>query len=87
MNNTVNNIEPSSETEIKTYTSFTIDRCDVVPFKSATLFVKLNDASGRCIAVKNLVMSGNDYTSWGFSDDYIISFVMSKLGFVSPILV
>jgi hypothetical protein len=65
----------------KTITNFSVVVRDVILNTRASLVVQCYDASGKVIEVKNLVLSGADYTNWGVDDQYIIHYVARQLGF------
>ena len=48
---------------------------------SARFQVTLFDKANKELATKNVMMEGRDYEGWGIDDEYVIEFVLSKLGF------
>ena len=65
-----------------TVNRFDIDSIDIQLFKSAVIRVNLYGFDGFRVSVRNVVMEGDDYANWGNDDQYIITYVMNKLGFV-----
>jgi hypothetical protein len=50
-------------------------------FVSANLIIELFDSSGNLQDVRFLTIDGSDYQAWGLDDNYINTWVASKLGF------
>jgi hypothetical protein len=48
---------------------------------SVELVVSLFDIKNVFISTVILSLDGDDYTAWGTDDDYLVSFVCTKLGF------
>ncbi len=65
-----------------TVNRFDIDSIDIRLFTSAVIRVNLYGSNGFRVSVRNVVMEGDDYANWGNDDQYIITYVMNKLGFV-----
>jgi hypothetical protein len=65
--------------------SFKIDRIELTLFKQAILTIMLLNQSGGPVDIKVLQMNGNDYEQWNNDDNYVVEFVMNKLGFVKPV--
>jgi hypothetical protein len=64
-----------------TITNFSVVVRDVILNTRATLLVQCYDASSRVVETKTMVLSGEDYKSWGADDQYIIHYVARQLGF------
>lgn len=64
--------------EIK-YFKVSVDRLEL--FKSARLSVQLMNENKVTVDVKSFLLTGTDYTNWSNNDQYIIDYVLNKLGF------
>ena len=78
----MSNIMPYDIVSSITVNRFDIDSIDIQLFKSAVIRVNLYGFDGFRVSVRNVVMEGDDYANWGNDDQYIITYVMNKLGFV-----
>jgi len=74
-------ILPVDMTTTTRITRFEIDSVDVVLFSSAKIRVNIFAGNYRT-EMRNIILSGDDYTLWGNNDAYITSFIASTLGFV-----
>jgi hypothetical protein len=75
-------IVPLDKVTTLTIHSFTLDRIEVDLFNSARIRVNLMDKDNNRIDCTFVTLTGEDYTNWGNSDDYIINYVANKLGFI-----
>jgi len=74
-------IVPFDQVTTTTIYSFQIESIDVQLFTSARVRVNLLDVDGNRINVSFVTLAGEDYTNWGNSDQYILNFVATTLGF------
>lgn len=74
-------IVPLDKVTTLTIYSFTLDRIEVDLFNSARIRVNLMDQNNNRIDCTFVTLTGDDYSNWGNSDDYIINYVANKLGF------
>ena len=70
---------PSTNTTTKTISSFTINAVNVTPFSSCVCYINLLDASGNLLSNQFIDLSGNDYSSWGNNDQYLITYIEGKI--------
>ena len=80
-------IQPYDFVTTQQVCSFKIDRIELTLFKQAILTIMLLNQSGGLVDIKVLQMNGRDYEQWNNDDNYVVEFVMNKLGFVKPISV
>lgn len=73
-------IEPYTLVKTSTITSIRIEVNQIRLYNSVTIGVLLFDESGQPIDHRLITIAGADYTNWGNDDDYIINFVLNKLG-------
>lgn len=74
------NVQDKVITTSRTVKSIEIDSAQVKLNESATFFVKQLDENGQLIGVEIVQMTGADYTAWGSDDNYVTSFILTKLG-------
>jgi len=48
-------------------------------YKSVTVHARLMD-NNEMVKSEMFVIEGEDYTNWGNNDDYIVNYVLTKLG-------
>jgi hypothetical protein len=48
-------------------------------YKSVTVHARLMD-NNEMVKSERFVIEGEDYTNWGNDDDYIVNYVLTKLG-------
>ncbi len=48
-------------------------------YKSVTVHARLMD-NNEMVKSERFVIEGEDYTNWGNNDDYIVNYVLTKLG-------
>ena len=48
-------------------------------YKSVTVHARLMD-NNEMVKSERFVIEGEDYTNWGNNDDYIVTYVLTKLG-------
>ena len=70
---------PSTNTTTKTISSFTINAVNGTPFTSCICYINLLDASGNLLSNQFIDLSGNDYSSWGNNDQYLITYIEGKI--------
>lgn len=75
-------IQPYDQVTVKVIYGFDVEVVNVVLNTSARLAVRLYDQNNMVINVQMMDLTGTDYTNWGSNDDYIITYVAQKLGFV-----
>jgi hypothetical protein len=69
------NIQPFEQITTNTLTSFRVSIDNITLFTSANIVVDFYNSSNNLIERKRLTVSGDDYTNWGSSDEYIINYV------------
>jgi hypothetical protein len=69
---------------VKTYTvsNIEISVVNIKLFDSVTLSVFLKDVDNNLIDVQYFTLKNEEYNNWGSNDDYILDFILSKLGLV-----
>uniref|UniRef100_A0A6C0HCN3 Uncharacterized protein n=1 Tax=viral metagenome TaxID=1070528 RepID=A0A6C0HCN3_9ZZZZ len=84
MNNEIisTNIQPFEQITTKTITSFRVSIDTIILFTSANIVVDFYDNNNILIDRKRLTISGDDYTNWGNSDEYIINYVANYYNFI-----
>lgn len=75
-------IEPSTQTVTNIITSFTANVTNIQLFVSANISVNLYNADPQMVKTVDLPLVGPDYDNWANDDQYIIDYVVDKLGFV-----
>jgi hypothetical protein len=75
------NIQPFEQITTKIITSFRVSVDTVILFTSANILVDFCDSRNILIERKRLIISGDDYTNWGSSDEYIINYVANYYNF------
>lgn len=75
-------IQPFDQVTVKVIYGFDVEVVNIVLNTSARLAVRLYDQNNMVINVQMMELTGTDYTNWGSDDDYIITYVAQKLGFV-----
>ena len=75
-------IEPSTQTVTNIITSFIASVTNIQLFTSANISVNLYNADPQLIKTVDLPLVGADYENWANNDQYIIDYVVAKLGFV-----
>ena len=48
-------------------------------YKSVNVHVRLMD-NNQMVKSEMILIAGEDYTNWGNNDDYIVTYVLTKLG-------
>jgi hypothetical protein len=76
------NIQPFEQITTKTITSFRVSIDTIILFTSANIVVDFYDNNNILIDRKRLTISGDDYTNWGNSDEYIINYVANYYNFI-----
>jgi hypothetical protein len=77
MNNTIP-IEDFIYTRESTVNNIQIRVMNVELYKSVSVYVMLF-SDKTVVDTKNFLLTGDDYTSWGNDDDYIVNYVLTKL--------
>lgn len=74
-------IVPAQVTQVNNinYIKVSVDRIEL--FKSARLSVQLMNDNKVTVDVKQFDLKGTDYTNWSNDDQYIINYVLNKMGF------
>ena len=72
-------IQPITVTTTNIMTKISIRRITINLNTSANIMVDLFDDNDRFIQMKNLTLSGEDYSNWGTDDNYIIEWVKQNL--------
>jgi hypothetical protein len=72
-------IQPKDFVEVKKAEKFKITIMDLILFKSVSLLVALYDKDDKFLKTESFLLEGEDYHNWGNSDDYIVSYVLTKL--------
>ena len=78
------NIQPKENIIVQELTSILINIETVNLFKSANIQVAYFDVNGNYIKMENLIMDGDDYKNWNNDDQYVYSYVYSKLN-ITPL--
>lgn len=78
------NIQPKENIIVQELTSILINVETVNLFKSANIQVAYFDVNGNYIKMENLIMDGDDYKNWNNDDQYVYSYVYSKLN-ITPL--
>lgn len=71
-------IQPVVQTQ--TITGVTLQSVEIVPFTSAAITVSLWNAD-LCIKASVLHMPTEDYLRWNSDDQFLLDWVLNKLGF------
>jgi hypothetical protein len=80
MNFTEVPIEPKEFVTIKTSNKISIFVTRVKLFQQAEIQVRFLDEIGNCIDNNVFIMEGADYFSWTNDDQYVVDWVLAKLG-------
>jgi hypothetical protein len=75
-------IQPYDQITVKVIYGFDVEVNTVVLNTSARLSVRLYDQNNTIVNVQTMELTGEDYSNWGTDDNYIINYVVQKLGFV-----
>ena len=75
-------IQPYDQVTVKVIYGFDVEVNTVILNTSARLSVRLYDQNNTIVNVQTLELTGEDYSNWGTDDNYIINYVVQKLGFV-----
>jgi len=75
-------IQPYDQVTVKVIYGFDVEVNGVVLNTSARLSVRLYDKNNTIVNVQTMELIGEDYTNWGNDDNYVINYVVQKLGFV-----
>ena len=78
------NIQPKENIIVQELTSILINIETVNLFKSANIQVAYFDVNGNYIKMENLIMDGDDYKNLNNDDQYVYSYVYSKLN-ITPL--
>lgn len=73
-------IEPLEIVNIRRKTSFSISVISIRLFHSVTLAVNFFDENNVYVDRTDVTVSGEDYANWGADDNYLINYVISKIG-------
>lgn len=73
-------VQDKTVTTTQIVKSVEIESGEVKLNQSASFVVKQLDADGRLIAIDRVIIEGNDYTAWGNDDNYVVDFILNKLG-------
>ena len=66
--------------QTETVTRVAVQVVQLVLNQGCKLSYMLFDGTGKLVKNGIMDMYGDDYTAWGSSDQYVIDFVLSKLG-------
>jgi hypothetical protein len=83
MSSTEVSIQPKEFITLRTSNKISIFVTSVKLFQQAEIHVHFLDDAGSCIEVNVFVMEGEDYLSWSNDDQYVVNWVLKKLG-LSP---
>lgn len=67
-------------TEITEIASFDIQIVSMIMFVNVTLSITTYDENNVYSETVNMTLSGDDYTNWGNDDNYLVDYVVEKLG-------
>jgi hypothetical protein len=73
-------IEPLEIVSIKHKNSFSVSVIHVELFQYVTLAVNFFDENNVCTDRTDVKISGEDYSNWAADDNYVINYVINKLG-------
>ncbi len=73
-------IEPLEIVNIRRKTSFSISVISIRLFHSVTLAVNFFDENNVYVDRTDVTVSGEDYANWGADDNYLINYVINKIG-------
>ena len=73
-------IEPLEFVTVHHKHSFSINIDDIKIFDYVMITVEFFDENGNCVDRTRLHLTGQDYSSWGADDNYLINYVAKKCG-------
>lgn len=74
------NVSDKTITTTRVVKSIEIDSIEVKINESAVIKVKQLDETGGLISIDRVTMDGTDYANWSNDDQYVVDFVLEKLG-------
>ena len=78
------NIQPITRTTVKTIEKFSISLSNLKLFKSVDILVCSYDVNDNFIEMQTIVLDNESYLLWDSDDQYLIDFVKTTLGFITP---
>lgn len=78
------NIQPITRTTIQTIQKFSISLSNLKLFKSVDILVCSYDVNDNFIEMQTIVLDNESYLLWDSDDQYLIDFVKTTLGFITP---
>jgi hypothetical protein len=76
------NIEPKDVAVLNKISNITLEINELVVNKSVDIIVNLYDVDSKYISAVKYTISGDEYSSWGNDDEYLVNLICGKLGFV-----
>jgi len=77
-------IQPIVKTIVKTIEKFSISLSNLKLFSSVDILVCSYDVNDNFIEMQTVVLDGEAYLLWLNDDQYLINFVKTTLGFITP---
>ena len=78
------NIQPITRTTIQTVQKISISLSNLKLFKSVDILVCSYDVNDNFIEMQTIVLDNESYLLWDSDDQYLIDFVKTTLGFITP---
>ena len=78
------NIQPITRTTIQTIQKISISLSNLKLFKSVDILVCSYDVNDNFIEMQTIVLDNESYLLWDSDDQYLIDFVKTTLGFITP---
>ena len=78
------NIQPITRTTVKTIEKFSISLSNLKLFTSVDIIVCSYDVNDNFIEMQTIVLDNESYLLWDSDDQYLIDFVKTTLGFITP---
>ena len=78
-------IQPVVKTTVKTIEKFSISLSNLILFTSVDILVCYYDVNDNFIDMTTLTLDGDDYSAWYDDDNYLITWVKTKLSLESII--
>jgi len=61
---------------------FEVQNCALILNTSATFIVSSYNIEDKLVATNYIELVGEEYSAWGTSDEYVIQFCATKLGYI-----
>ena len=78
-------IQPVVKTTVETKEKFSISLSNIVLFTSVDILVSFYDVNDNFIESTTITLDGDDYLAWYDDDNYLITYVKTKLSLESII--